>query len=360
MSGSGVTDPALGSSAPLVSIVVPSFNGARYLREALDSLVGQTYPRTEILVMDDASTDETEEIVDSYGDAVSHHRQSETRGIYENANDGIALARGEFVAVYHADDVYHPEIVEREVSYLTAHAEVGAVFCKHIYINAEGRTYGQHELPEELSSGESLAYAAVLRALLRHKNCFLGCPSAMVRASVYRELGTYDQTRFRNTADLEMWVRIARHHPLAVIDEHLYRYRRGHGSSSERYRARRTDPERFFEILDLELARGGRELVDDETLAAYEAHRAEDQLKMVASNYILSRVGGARAALDAVRVRRILSSGQVRRTRLLALAAMMHTLVRLPRIPLAASWLDRRIFDPRTPPPWPDSGSSVS
>src|SRR5262245_40453342 len=95
-------------SRSLVSIVVPVYNGARYLRESLDSILGQTYPHTEVLVMDDASTDETPQVLASYGDRVRVHRQPWNRGIYGNANDGIALARGEYIAVYHGDDVYDP------------------------------------------------------------------------------------------------------------------------------------------------------------------------------------------------------------------------------------------------------------
>src|SRR5689334_22259492 len=102
------------TGTPRVSVVVPVWNGERFLRESLDSILLQTFPSLEVIVMDDASTDGTEQIVRSYGDAVRYHRQSATRGIYGNCNDGIALARGEFIAIYHADDIYDPTIVERE------------------------------------------------------------------------------------------------------------------------------------------------------------------------------------------------------------------------------------------------------
>lgn len=338
-----------------MSIVVPAYNGAPYLREALDSIVGQTYPRTEVLVMDDASTDETPQIVASYGEAVTHHRQRQTRGQFENVNDGIALVSGELVAVYHADDAYHPRLVEREVDYLNRHPKVGAVFCKGIFVDADGRPFGRLELPPELADEAPLEYATVLRALLTYKNTFLPTPSSMVRAGVYREVGAYDP-RFGTSSDFEMWLRIARHHDLAVLNEHLYRYRRGYGSLSERYQDLRAEPEQFFEIVDRELSRGGRDLVDHKTLADYEAHRAEDQLKISASNYILGRLGRARAVGEGVRVRRILGSKQVTRARLLVLAAIMHGLVRLPRIPLAAYLLKRQMFEQRTPRPQPDLG----
>jgi glycosyltransferase involved in cell wall biosynthesis len=126
------------SPSRLVTVLVPVFNGAQYLRESLDSILHQTYPHLEVIVLDDASTDQTPEVIASYGEAVRSIRQPENRGIYENANAGIAAAQGEMVAIYHADDVYHPTIVEREVDFLLRYPEVGAVFCADVFVNAEG------------------------------------------------------------------------------------------------------------------------------------------------------------------------------------------------------------------------------
>src|SRR5260221_12749047 len=109
------------ASTPLVSIVVPVFNGARYLRESLDSIVQQSYPRIEELVMDDASTDATPEIVSSYGNRVKSHRQPCNRGQFGNVNDGIAMAQGEIIALHHADDVYAPSIFGKEVEFLRSY-----------------------------------------------------------------------------------------------------------------------------------------------------------------------------------------------------------------------------------------------
>src|SRR5438093_1456319 len=174
---------------PLVSVIVPVFNGERYLRESLDSIIAQSYPRPEVLIMDDASTDGTPAIIASYGDRVCCHRQSRNRGIYGNMNDGIALARGEYIAIYHADDVYHPSIIEREVAFLESHPAAGAVFCIDVFIDPFGREVGRLELPPEVRGSRLLDYPTVLNALLKHKNRFLRCPTSMVRAAVYRDVG---------------------------------------------------------------------------------------------------------------------------------------------------------------------------
>jgi GT2 family glycosyltransferase len=336
--------PKAGPPRPLVSIVVPVLNGERYLAESLDSILAQTYQPIEILVMDDGSTDGTAEIVASYGDRVIHHRQPAPQGIYANVNTGLALAHGELIATYHADDVYDPEIVEREAEFLARHPEAGAVFCKDVFIDRLGRPFGALRLPPGPRYDAPLDYETVVRTLLEHKNVLLRCPSAMVRASVYRELGGYNQDEFKNTSDLEMWLRIARRFPVGVLDEALFLYRRGHGSSSERYHKLRLEPERFFTIMDLELDRIGRRLIPPSVLASYEAHRAEDTLKVAAANYIAGHSDEMRRRLAVVRPRRILAGRHVARRRLLLLWALLRVLAPLPRLSPLATWLQARLY----------------
>ena len=135
----GVMVATTSKTLPLVSVLVPSFNGAQFLREALDSILAQTYPNIEVILLDDASTDETPAIAVEYGHKINYVRQVQNLGIYDNVNVGIKRARGSFIATYHADDIYLPTIVEMQVAYLKAHPEVGAVFCSDIFVDAHGR-----------------------------------------------------------------------------------------------------------------------------------------------------------------------------------------------------------------------------
>jgi GT2 family glycosyltransferase len=325
---------------PLVSVVVPVLDGEATVRESLESILGQRYPRLELIVMDDGSTDATAEIVASFGDRVSYRRQPSRRGIYGNANDGIALASGEFVGVFHADDVYLPDLVSREVAWLRAHPEAGAVFCLDVFVDADGREIGRLELLPELRGDRPLPYPVVLNALLRHKNVFLRCPTALVRADVYRELGGYRDAEFANTSDMEMWLRIARSHPIGVLEEHLMHYRRGHGSSSERYGQLRTEPHRFFQIMDLELAGPGRDVSEPDALAAYEAHRADEMLMCSVSAYILGDVRSARTSAAKARLGALMRGR--RRTRTVPLVLLLRVVTRLPRLRAVAHLFSRR------------------
>src|SRR5256885_15549030 len=122
--------------------------------------------------MDAPATHETPAIPKSYADHVSVFRQPENRGIYSNANDGIAMARSDYIAIYHADDVYLPTMVQRAVEFLERNPAAGAVFSSMTFIGPTGEEFGQLELPPQVSGSRPLDYATVLNALLRHTNHF--------------------------------------------------------------------------------------------------------------------------------------------------------------------------------------------
>jgi hypothetical protein len=333
---------------PLVSVIVPAYNAARFLREALESLLAQTYENLEIILLDDASTDATPEIADQYADRITYVRQPKNLGQFNNVNAGIALARGDLIAVRHADDIYLPNLVEAEVAYLDAHPEVGAVFCLAAFVDAEGVEYGRMPLPPEVRGEKPLDYRTVLNALLMYKNRFMICPTAMVRASVHRDVGVY-QLQYGIASDLDMWLRIARRYPIAVLQSHLMKYRRFHGSSSEHHDRLRTSPEELFMILDERLAAGDRSLADHRALVSYEAHRSEDRLMAAISCYIRDELSEGRRALSQVRIAAILRAPQVQRWRLLALTMGMWGLLRLPRIESIAQLMYQRWHDKRSP-----------
>jgi len=330
-------------TGPLVTVVVPVYNGAGYLRESLDSIIAQRYAPLEILVLDDASTDETPAIIASYGDRIRSIRQAENLGQFGNVNAGIGLARGEHVAVFHADDVYDPDIVAREVEFLGRHPEVGAVFCLDRFIDATGREYGRLTLPSELETTTILEYPQLLDVLLRRKNRVLRAPGALVRRTVYDAVGVFNP-HYRIASDLEMWLRIARHAPIGLLHEHLFSYRHFHGNLSHHYRHLRTTPDVFFELMDDQLAAWGRARVSTDALAAYEAHRGEELLMNAISHYIAGDVEAARRTLRRVHATTLLQSNAVQRIRLTILLCGLRVVVRLPRLEAVAAAFARRWY----------------
>jgi hypothetical protein len=327
---------------PLVSIVVPAYNAEQFLRTSLDSILAQTYPAKEILLMDDASIDGTEQIARSYGDRIVYHRQERNQGQFKNVDAGIALARGKYVAVYHADDIYLPEMVSREASFLEAHPDVGAVFAPEIFIDAHGRERGRLTLPPSIQVDAPLDYSTILNTLLCYKNCIFPGPSSMVRATVYRAVGPYRARDYPVAADFEMFFRIAREYPVAILGEHLFCYRWGHGNADQMDRRLRTTREPYFSIIEEHLAAGGAALAREESMAAHRAHLAEDVLMRAVNCYVLGRREDMKPILQETSLGQILGSPKIQRYRLSLLYGLLLGLAQVPYLDLASRLFRRR------------------
>ena len=125
---------------PLVTVVLPTRDRPHYLREALASALQQRYRNIEVLVRDNASTDETRRVVQSFGDPrIRYHRHTEDVGPTENIISGCREARGEYVASLHDDDVWEPDFLEKLVPPLEANSAAVVAFADHYIIDAEGR-----------------------------------------------------------------------------------------------------------------------------------------------------------------------------------------------------------------------------
>jgi hypothetical protein len=167
----------------------------------------------------------------------------------------------------------------------------------------------------------------------------------MVRADVYRQIDGYRQDMFRNSSDLDCWLRIARRHPIGILEEHLIRYRHSAQQSSQRYHKMRTQPENYFLIMDHHLDEEGvRGAAEPAALAAYEAHRAEDTLLIAVNEYILGDRTAFRHALRRVRPSALLGSDAVQRGRLLILYLLLRILAPLPRIGALAELFRRHWY----------------
>ena len=125
------------SDKPLVSIVVPAYNGARYLRDAVDSILNQTYPRIELIVLDDGSQDDTQKILETYGERF-HWESHPNMGQSATLNKGWSMARGAILAYLSVDDLLEPHAVEQAVQVLEQHPQAPVVYGNYDLIDASG------------------------------------------------------------------------------------------------------------------------------------------------------------------------------------------------------------------------------
>ena len=316
------------TSLPLVSIVVPAYNAERFLAEALASVRGQSHHAIQVIVCDDGSTDATPTIAQGTGDPRVHYvRNQQTLGGYGAMNRGVRESRGDYVAIYHADDVYDPMIVERELAFLLEHDEVGAVFCLDRFIDESGHEYGRLRLPAALRRTQTFDAVLLAESLLRYKNTFLRTPSVMFRRAAFDALGGFDQSRFGIAADLDMWTRLSIDWRIGLVHEYLMGYRHYAAQWSRQYERMRTEPEIFFAAMDRHLSRPGiRAHVSAEALTCYRVWRVRDEAERAANAYVLGDRNKAVALLNSSLVRPLLRSS--RRTQVARVLAL-RTLVRV-------------------------------
>ena len=195
---------------PRVSIVMAVHDGARWLREAVDSALGQTLDDLELIVVDDGSTDATAEILASYGDRRLSVVRQPRAGLTRSLNRGLRVAAAPLVARLDADDVALPERLARQVAFLDAHPEVGVLGTGCREIGAGGEPRGVYAPPAD--------DAAIRRALIR-RNPFVHSSVVMRRRAV-EEVGGYDET-VAVAQDYELWLRLSRVTRLANLPEPL-------------------------------------------------------------------------------------------------------------------------------------------
>ncbi|MBE3088762.1 MAG: glycosyltransferase family 2 protein [Actinobacteria bacterium] len=237
---------------PLVSICIPTYNNARFLRESLDSIVNQTYSNKEIIVSDNASTDETEKIVKEYVEKykVKYYKNEKNIGAEANFTRCIELATGVFIAIYHSDDIYKPDIIDKEAEFLQKYSHVGAVFALDVQINENGKIIGETNLPKELKTKNIYNFIEIYKSLLKNGNCFLRTPTCMARKFIYNNVGLFNGKEFGTSADLEMWLRISTKYPIGILNEKLMKRRISNHSYTTSYWRMRTKKAHYFLVMD--------------------------------------------------------------------------------------------------------------
>src|SRR6266536_238218 len=207
-------------SCPLVSIVISNYNCGRFVADAVESALQQSYPNKEVIVVDDGSTDDSLSVLRAFGDRIRILTQP-NQGVSSARNAGIRQSRGELVAFLDADDLWHRDKLAKQLP-LFANPAVGLAYCGVEYIDEHGRSLG--------TNTKGLR-GRVLRdiALLRETVVLAGGSTAVVRKSTFDRAGLFD-TEVSTAADWDMWRRIACHDEIDVAREPLMKYRLRSGS----------------------------------------------------------------------------------------------------------------------------------
>lgn len=217
---------ALVAQQPVVSVCVPTYNGGQYLRAALQSILEQTFTDYELVLVDDNSTDNTEAIARSFNDPrLRFLRNPQRLGLVGNWNRCLEEARGEFICLFHQDDVMLPDNLAEKVRALQAHPQAGLVYSNVHQIGPANEVYSEwwYYKPEPHEHGVHSG-KVYFEKLLTGPN-IICCPSVMVRKACYDRLGHFDP-RLPFTADWEMWLRLMLFYDVVYLTQPLLHYRR--------------------------------------------------------------------------------------------------------------------------------------
>lgn len=221
--------PAPRDALPLVTVVTPSFNQARFLGAAIESVLSQDYPRIEYIVLDGGSTDGSVDILRRYEDRLAAWASEPDRGQTEAINRGFAMARGEILAWLNSDDLYFPGAVREAVAFLQAHPEVGMVHGAAYYVDEVGVPVGRFP-------SSDTDHRALRRGAPR-----IAQQASFFRSTVWRMVGPLDPT-FYYAMDYDLWIRISAVTTLAYVPR-VWAGFRLHGSSKSMTVASRCWPE---------------------------------------------------------------------------------------------------------------------
>lgn len=207
---------------PKVSVVIPTYNRGKYLGDAVRSVLAQSFIDFEVIVIDDGSTDDTDAVIKEIHDNRLIYERQANRGRSNARNHALRIARGAYITFLDSDDLYLPDKLQLQVSYLDNHPSVGMIYTSALCIN-------------DLGVALSHSYEATVSGHIYNEIAFftpvtITLPTVMVRREVFDRVGGFDEQMHR-FEDTDMWRRIAKYYWIEAIPEYTCALRT-HGDNS--------------------------------------------------------------------------------------------------------------------------------
>lgn len=214
---------------PLVSVIIPVYNGEKFIARAIDSAIKQTLPAFEIIVINDGSKDGTEKILEQYAGKIIY-KTIANGGVSNARNVGIALSRGEWIAFLDADDEWYPIKLEKQIALLEQYPAIGFCCGSFDFIDPIcDRKIDQITLHCQVK--QDLIFNTPMKnvyEVLVHRN-FIGTPSVVVKKSLLIKVGLFN-AKYRQAEDYDMWLRCSLQTDFLILRESLF-FRHRHGQN---------------------------------------------------------------------------------------------------------------------------------
>lgn len=248
----------------LVSVVVPNYNHAPYLKERLESVLAQTYTNYEVIILDDCSTDNSREVIESYrqNEHVSHiiYNEENVGRVFLQWQKGIGLAKGDLVWIAESDDKCEPQLLERLVAQFKQNPGLALAFCKSTLFTTSGKTWTQDTKGLEAGVYDGKAFITTFMSR--------GCPMLNASACLFRK-AAFEQiadtyTTFKAAGDRMFWTEISECGSVAVVGDRLNWYRKHDTNTTALAMQKGISQKENKRIMDYVLERG---YIDRDTYA---------------------------------------------------------------------------------------------
>lgn len=223
------------TQAPLVSVVIPTYNSAQYLPETIESILSQSWQDFEIIIVDDGSTDNTQEVVEAFNsNKIRYIRQENSGGPSRPRNVGVQHARGKYISLFDSDDLMSRNKLAEAVAFLERYSDVGLLFANFDVCNERGESFPGTFLDEfqtfrDLPKKQVGEKWFVIESAVAYENLFcqnfIGTSGTVIPKTVFLSVGGFDES-IAGPEDRDMWLRISRRYALGYLDVVGHRYRR--------------------------------------------------------------------------------------------------------------------------------------
>lgn len=209
-----------------VSLILCFYNEERYLEKAIDSVLAQTYQNFELIIINDGSTDKSDQIVKKYADQrIIYKHNPENKRLAYCRNRGLELATGDYIGFFDGDDIMLPDKMEKQVRYLKEHEDVTLVSGGYCYMDAQGNVDEKVVLPEYKSDEQ-------IRAHMLFGNCIACAGAALFRREMVEKYNVRLDEKNAASEDYRLWIDMMPHARFANVDECFFYYRVNHGSKA--------------------------------------------------------------------------------------------------------------------------------
>lgn len=207
-------------SSPKVTVLMPVYNGEKYIKFAIDSILNQTYTNFELLIINDGSTDNTQQIIESFNDSRIRSIQQSNHGVAKTLNKGIKLVNTEYIRRHDADDFSEPKMLEEQMQFLGDHPDIEFVSSRCAFMTDRGKVAYTYTQPKINLFETNEEYLLVTREMFNPYSPIVH-GTVLGPTAIFKEMNGY-RTEFLTSEDNDLWLRIIEKYKFAVLKRPFY------------------------------------------------------------------------------------------------------------------------------------------